>query len=291
MGYASLANPEAGRESHPPRKEIFDFYKILWHLDIPPKWRTFLWKLAVNGILVKANLRARGIITDTLCDYCGLKEEDGFHLLLDCSIARQDGIQSNRIQAFVATLWAIWITRNKRVFQGENGYLRCYFGNLKEVSLGQLNHVLLFNDSLALGTIRADGSWHKASKHYVVGWTIELRSRGEREAGGNSGIAVSTLQTEFWACLYALRWARDNGYRSIKILTDSALLVTSLKKKGPSDIHLFWTWKEIIKIESTFQHCIILKVDRAEVSLTHHIANHCRVTLNSFSIPAVFDVF
>ncbi|XP_021715240.1 uncharacterized protein LOC110683201 [Chenopodium quinoa] len=147
----------------------------------------------------------------------------------------QDGIRSHCIQALVATLWAIWITRNKRIFQGENGFL--------QGSLGQLDHVLLFNDSLALSTIRVDGSWHKASKHYGVGWTIELQNHGEMEAGGFSGIAASALQTEFWACLYALRWASDNGYRSIKVFTDSALLVTAIRNKSPSDIHLFLEFK------------------------------------------------
>ncbi|XP_021751012.1 uncharacterized protein LOC110716673 [Chenopodium quinoa] len=185
--YAFLTNPEGMRES-PHRKETYDFFKILWRLDIPPKWRIFMWKLVVNGFPVKANLQTRGIITDASCDYCDLKEEDEdwirSHILLFYS---QDGIRSNRIQAFVATLWVIWITRNKSVFQGDNEYLGCYFGNLKEdflfrmiirnrqldyrkllklpdlcnrippgffqVLIGQENHVLHFNDSLAPDTI------------------------------------------------------------------------------------------------------------------------------------------
>uniref|UniRef100_A0A803MIN8 RNase H type-1 domain-containing protein n=1 Tax=Chenopodium quinoa TaxID=63459 RepID=A0A803MIN8_CHEQI len=125
----------------------------------------------------------------------------------------------------------------------------------------------------------------------VAGWTIKLPNHGEIEARGNSGLVALAFQSKGWACLYALRWALDNGCRSIKILTDSALLFMSLKSKGPSNIHLLRTLKEIVKIGSTFLHCIILKVDRMEVNLSHHIVNQCQITLNSFSVPPTFDVF
>uniref|UniRef100_A0A803MR70 RNase H type-1 domain-containing protein n=1 Tax=Chenopodium quinoa TaxID=63459 RepID=A0A803MR70_CHEQI len=226
------------------------------------------------------------------------------HILLFYS---QDGIRSHRIQALVATLWDIWVTSNKRIFQEENGYLRCYFRHIREsflvlhdfskpdtrpqdpvsatdlscvpppsflqASLRRLEYAL-FNDSLPLSTIRVDGSWHKQSKHYGIGWSIELQNMVEKEVGGRSRIASSALLTEFWACLYALRWALDNGYRSIKVLTYSALLVTALRKRRPSDIQLLWTLKEIVK-GNAFQHSIILKVDRTQVALPRRIANQC----------------
>ena len=160
-----------------------------------------------------------------------------------------------------------------------------------QVSIGQVNHILHFNDSLAHGTIRIDGSWQKSSKRYGVGWTIDRYNTGELEAGGNSGVAASALQPELLACSHALRWAKDNGYRSIKVLTDCASLVTTLKSKRPLDIHIYWTWKDIITIGSTFQHCIILKVDRAHVNLSHRIANQCRTILNCFSNTVGFDFF
>ncbi|XP_021726229.1 uncharacterized protein LOC110693417 [Chenopodium quinoa] len=138
------------------------FCRIIWKLNIPPKWSLFLWKLVMNGMAVKSNLVKRGIEIEDYCDSCGTTEEDLQHLFRMCSFARyawkncslnilsendestpfgqwiqnyimlyhsEDGKKSERIGMFIGVLWSLWLTRNGRVFSNQGGYLADLFRN------------------------------------------------------------------------------------------------------------------------------------------------------------------
>ncbi|XP_021766152.1 uncharacterized protein LOC110730643 [Chenopodium quinoa] len=127
------------------------FAKLIWSLNIQPKWKIFLWKLLYDGIAVKVNLVNRGIAVDATCDVCGLELEDSQHLFRFCSLAKyvwdnspmtvccditgfqslrswiqhfillfysEDGRHSTRIIWFIENLWGLWTARNTKVFKG-----------------------------------------------------------------------------------------------------------------------------------------------------------------------------
>uniref|UniRef100_A0A803MM62 Reverse transcriptase zinc-binding domain-containing protein n=1 Tax=Chenopodium quinoa TaxID=63459 RepID=A0A803MM62_CHEQI len=73
-GYAMLIQPLTSHSVSP-------FWKVLWSLQLQPKWKLFLWKLFHNGLVVKSELQRRGVsIQDVSCDQCITQLEDFNHL-------------------------------------------------------------------------------------------------------------------------------------------------------------------------------------------------------------------
>lgn len=56
---------------------------------MPPKIKTFWWRIAHNGIAVAENLVKRRIQIDTQRLLCGEKPENLYHLMFDCRVSRE----------------------------------------------------------------------------------------------------------------------------------------------------------------------------------------------------------
>uniref|UniRef100_A0A803N152 Reverse transcriptase zinc-binding domain-containing protein n=1 Tax=Chenopodium quinoa TaxID=63459 RepID=A0A803N152_CHEQI len=208
-----------------------------------------MWKLAANGISVNRNLLVRGMHNDGICGYCGDVLEDTSHLFLNCLIARygitMDGVRNDRTKKIVATLWSLWMTGNKRTFDGHNVYLTTFLSNITvalqflrdylkpdvrklgtlrvskmdlqvpseflQVSLGEEIHSMVHMNNPSIPVIRVDGSWHKRSSSYGTGWTLFSCDQDEKDAGGNSRLANSALHAETIARLSALKGSSRSG--------------------------------------------------------------------------------
>ena len=113
--------------------------RIIWHLNIMPKWKLFLWKLLQNSLPTSANLFRRWIIISDECRICLYDAEDTAHLFRLCPLAQEvwnltpsnqgfnalnlpfsewvshcvvllytrDGRHGASIPEFIRTLWAI----------------------------------------------------------------------------------------------------------------------------------------------------------------------------------------
>ncbi|XP_048497938.1 uncharacterized protein LOC125496502 [Beta vulgaris subsp. vulgaris] len=126
------------------------FFRIIWRLNIMPKWKIFLWKLWHNGLATSSNLYERGISMMSACPICLDDQENTQHLFRLCPLATQawreshlvvDNIQTEHmsfrdwlhywivhfhtqsvildsgIHTFIGTLWTIWLSRNNQVFR------------------------------------------------------------------------------------------------------------------------------------------------------------------------------
>ena len=118
-------------------------WKRIWQLKIPPKIRIFYWKACVNALPTMLNLRRRGVNTDGLCPMCGQVVESIYHALFKCAgvknvwelwkecpmVIRAENMDfsdlalkvlecgsSRDLELLVAVAWAIWCSRNLRVF-------------------------------------------------------------------------------------------------------------------------------------------------------------------------------
>lgn len=61
----------------------------IWLLPLPPKIKTFWWRIMHNGLPVAENLRKRNIKIDHACQTCGEYPEAQDHMLFQCRVAKE----------------------------------------------------------------------------------------------------------------------------------------------------------------------------------------------------------
>ncbi|XP_019177733.1 PREDICTED: uncharacterized protein LOC109172938 [Ipomoea nil] len=61
----------------------------IWKLQVPPKWRIFLWRAITNILRTITNLVRRRVEIPNVCPACGVLEEDVMHILCNCVYARR----------------------------------------------------------------------------------------------------------------------------------------------------------------------------------------------------------
>ncbi|XP_021751006.1 uncharacterized protein LOC110716668 [Chenopodium quinoa] len=245
-----------------------EFAKLIWRLNIQPKWKIFMWKLLHNGIAVKVNLANRGIQVNAMCELCSTDLEDSQHLFRLCSLAKavwetyptvlcsdftgvqslrnwiqhcillfygKDGRRSNRITTFIAVLWGLWKSRNARVFKGIDVTITTVTEMVNIATQEREIFSKRIGGKTQMGLKRMeirliDGSWEKASLKAGIGWAITGPDQSYTfDGGGKHGTASSALQCEAWACIEALKWSKSQGFEEVLILSDSILLLENLK--------------------------------------------------------------
>jgi len=145
---------------------VEDFDQFLWLKAVPLKVNIFVWRLFLNRLATKDNLRKRNVIDSTLLacvTLCG-KEEDRDHLFFNCdhygrlwllisqwlgivtvlngnlySHANQfcalGGFSKNSRTGFtviwISVLFVIWKDRNRRIFQNQSDHLEALLERVK----------------------------------------------------------------------------------------------------------------------------------------------------------------
>lgn len=61
-------------------------WKLIWSLECPNKAKHFIWKVCLNILPMKYQLRPRGVGQDDKCELCGNCETLG-HALWGCKLA------------------------------------------------------------------------------------------------------------------------------------------------------------------------------------------------------------
>ena len=125
-------------------------YSWIWHLDIMPKLKVFIWQLCHASLPTRGTLFKRVLQIDPICPLCNTNIEDMKHLFLRCHAAQevwrlandhnwvsinmpsdsfgsvQNWLSNLRtstplvaLDRIVALLWSTWKTRNSKVFRNE----------------------------------------------------------------------------------------------------------------------------------------------------------------------------
>ncbi|XP_021750400.1 uncharacterized protein LOC110716072 [Chenopodium quinoa] len=218
----------------------------------------------------------------------------------------EDGKHSNRCALFISSLWGLWKSRNARCFKDDTGSISLVreFIHLAMddhetfkhqvrpsivLEVNDLDHPTIppgynyghlgkeksgFDDFI----VEADGSWDKKTTRAGIGWAIKDNHHGfGLDQGGKHGAAALVIQSEAWACLEALKWARAKGRQGILLLSDSLGLLSNLRMDPGKEISIAWLLKEIKEVGASFQRCTILKVQRDQVQKADDIAKKCLV--------------
>lgn len=67
--------------------KIHGHWASVWKLQVPPKVRSFLWRVLWGCLPTRMNLRQRHVNVDGVCPYCARGLENAWHLLFGCSFA------------------------------------------------------------------------------------------------------------------------------------------------------------------------------------------------------------
>ena len=63
-------------------------WRRIWSLNVPPKFRTFLWRACSNILPTGDNLCRWKVMTEPRCEVCCQESESADHILWDCPLAR-----------------------------------------------------------------------------------------------------------------------------------------------------------------------------------------------------------
>ncbi|CAH9135346.1 unnamed protein product [Cuscuta epithymum] len=120
-----------------------DSWTKLWELEVPPKFKYFVWQVLDGSLPTVDNLRKKGVQITEECKLCGREAENLEHVFWECEYAHevwqqagvtraadvlqvQDWIkQQLRIATndhkskFVALLWGLWKRRNSLIWKAE----------------------------------------------------------------------------------------------------------------------------------------------------------------------------
>lgn len=236
-------------------------WKKLWSLQVPPRIRVFLWRVATHSLPLGQNLRIRNI-SDGICRICLQELETDRHCFFECPWVREvwnktrRGLVWARQQAssfldlcaqiltaddsdaalFVVTLWIIWKTRNAALFEE------------KSISISQ---VVKDSSTLLESYIEAQSQLEGSSSptHQPGKWRapdfpmikVNVDAAWRSTSGGAGAVvrnhtgailhtaaapiscATSAEQAELLAILFGMQEAGILGFTSISIESDSLL--------------------------------------------------------------------
>ncbi|CAN1156138.1 Putative ribonuclease H protein At1g65750 [Linum perenne] len=135
----SITHPQ----NQPVDVSLKKLWKWLWHLDLPPKLKFFLWRACKNALPTKASLFRRRCSDSAVCVTCLAEVETLEHLLFHCAVSRSfwqlvspaiqcPNINQSTISWFMSIaasaskdssaeigyiVWYIWKLRNELLFQ------------------------------------------------------------------------------------------------------------------------------------------------------------------------------
>lgn len=121
-------------------------WPTIWSMKVPPKVKSFLWRLCRNCIPVRTRLQRKGVQCPMSCVRCDSEPETSWHVFLDCPssnicwqklnlwhiiepflLVSNDfsalffqvikHLSAENVSIFAMTLWSIWKSRNLKLWE------------------------------------------------------------------------------------------------------------------------------------------------------------------------------
>ncbi|XP_074278453.1 uncharacterized protein LOC141602043 [Silene latifolia] len=315
---------------------------ILWKLPIPQMWKLLIWKIITNVLPTGHEFYKRSIDVDPSCGMCGRGQqalETPEHLFHDCGFSsriwagsdlgiRVEGAEGVSISdwicnwirylakkeegiyqviSFVATLWALWTTRNRIRFQdqdvnshiitnmiyrairervnilrksldkkmGQGSRRSDEEGTLQEESLtirdGHPVCILGMPNGCAVIRVKVDASWNR-NFEAAFGWIAydDMGSElGRRQVRTR---AESALQAEAMGVRDIVLWAQEWRHLHLDISSDCLQLINQLAGADKDD-HRITGILEDIRSSFSFFHCLCFNfIPRRLNGIAHNLA-------------------
>ncbi|XP_019175652.1 PREDICTED: uncharacterized protein LOC109170972 [Ipomoea nil] len=245
----------------------FNKWNALWKLDVPPRWKTFLWR-ALSGILPTTTaLAIRRVDVSLACPMCLDFNEDVMHCLLECQYACRVWNEScidissvvggsfvewfqnamtvltkENLTQIVAVLYHLWIARNSVVWEGSMKMPKMLWCSAKATltawvaarsptppTAQQQCHAVIPQGPACF----VDAAWSQMSRTAAFG-AVMLDGSGcfVAETSGRLPFCENAITAEALACMEALSWLKDRQVTEITIHTDCSVLQSYLSRIG-----------------------------------------------------------
>ncbi|KAG2293266.1 hypothetical protein Bca52824_039935 [Brassica carinata] len=184
----------------------------IWKLKIPPRLKTFWWRVAHNSLAVMDNMRKRGIVIDNTCQTCGESTETLNHMLDHILRVIHAAIRENQC-------WnkAIDIESSQKQSTGAQ---RNQMENIHEVLPPLTNLYCL-----------VDASWKSNQELAGIGWSLHSKEGIQKIRGSSSIVPTNTsIEAEAMAMLMAVQQIKSLRYENVAFISDCKQLIDELNQ-------------------------------------------------------------
>ncbi|KAG2299519.1 hypothetical protein Bca52824_035991 [Brassica carinata] len=182
----------------------------IWKLNLPPKIKTFWWRILHDGLPVAENLRKRNIKIDNACLMCGEYPESQYHLLEHIVKVIHDAIRDLCQWEEANTCSNQHNTENERQ---------------KE----EPSHIQQTLPSGAQYYCQVDASWKNDKEVAGVGWSLHSMQGNQLLQGSTSIRATNTpREAETEALRIAVTQVRALAFDKVHFISDCKTIVDEL---------------------------------------------------------------
>ncbi|KAK8501559.1 hypothetical protein V6N12_057890 [Hibiscus sabdariffa] len=210
-GYRLLQNVSPAIASH-----ISGFFTAVWNVELPPKVRIIMWRVANNFLPTYDNLQRRRLVVSNICPFCDSPGEIVVHLMRDCALSNQQLAAFNLAPSHVLgeEPWIDW--------------LASFFLNLSGTTRPSVISRWLAPPSPAI-KINFDSAFNQQGS-YAISGAIGRNSEGLIMAA--SAVPHSNVPDAFvaeaLACQQAVQLAKDVGFSNVIIEGDSLTVIKKI---------------------------------------------------------------
>ncbi|KAK8664005.1 hypothetical protein V6N13_083809 [Hibiscus sabdariffa] len=264
-GYKLLRNGCSAAQSN----LVSRFYKQLWAVNLPPKLKITMWRVANKFIPTFASLRSKRLNVNDVCPLCQSSSETLEHLLRDCyfvlelhnaldvSISQSAdtddwftwlavlfcSLNESVKMRLIVSYWAVWFTRNKVVHENVVpsvsecvAFCRSFLadcGSFPTDARANTAHQPVAWEAPPVNVFKFnfDAAYDLQGKRTMVG-VIGRDNAGNIVASCVAPFSnvADVLVAESLACLQAVRYAKDLGFRRVIFEGDSLTVVKKINE-------------------------------------------------------------
>ncbi|KAK9987987.1 hypothetical protein SO802_028226 [Lithocarpus litseifolius] len=233
------------------------FWKTLWRLKVPSKFRSFAWRACKNVLPTKSNLHSRKVLDDPTCEACGNSVETIGHALWACDKAQE-----------------VW--RASGILVHSHGGSRQTSAIILQLAVNMLDEYRLANHRFTMPNVATHTTWapphnpwYKVNVDGAVFQQLDAVGIGV-VARNHTGHCLAAMSKKLWVPLGPLEakakameegidFAWDIGLRDVVFETDSEVLYKSLTGSITPPA----------TIQNIVSSCILRLQDFRAVQLTH----------------------
>ncbi|XP_074271520.1 uncharacterized protein LOC141595450 [Silene latifolia] len=259
----------------------------LWKLPISNKLKVFLWKFMANALPVSSEFLKRKMNWRSFCTLCDGSSpcvESLSHLFRDCSFAKALwfgcplGLRLTGVVDIDARVWVINWCMKEVVCNKEASLLRAPlmdsspgFGLAKRIRNSFPYWIVGGPGCGNVCTVKCDAAW-RADRSAGLGWCLLDDNGTLRNTAHARSFASYALHAEGLAVFTALKWASNEGFLHVRLVTDCLNLVLQVAGVEKPIASINCIIQDIKSIASNFHCCSLSFCPRGVNRITHNLA-------------------